>query len=196
MLHDSDTMLSSEETCNLQQGDCLAGYDRTGDMTMMSWMLVGGYLRGERDTDRIGDLDTLRGGDPFPLRAGLTDLEADLETDLQAASHVTPFLPCIDCVNWLCPILETWIDTTLMCGQASHCLEWEQVGSQQATHRPDVRSISMQQILSSLIDEVASSAESIPPGLGSLRLGVQYGQSASGAWKCSIQHWYLSVCKS
>ena len=42
------------------------------------------YLRGEREADRMGDLDTLRAGDPFPLRAGLTDLEADLEADLHA----------------------------------------------------------------------------------------------------------------
>lgn len=39
-------------------------------------------LRGERETERMGDLDTLRAGDPFPLRAGLTDLEGDLEADL------------------------------------------------------------------------------------------------------------------
>lgn len=41
----------------------------------------------------MGDLDTLRAGDPFPLRAGLTDLDTDLEADLQAASHITPGLP-------------------------------------------------------------------------------------------------------
>lgn len=56
---------------------------------------MGGYLRGERETERMGDLDTLRAGDALPLRAGLTDLEADLDTDLQAKPHITPVLPCI-----------------------------------------------------------------------------------------------------
>ena len=44
------------------------------------------YLRGERETDRIGDLEMLRPGGEgrLPLRAGLTDLEGDLETDLQS----------------------------------------------------------------------------------------------------------------
>lgn len=39
-------------------------------------------LRGERETERTGLLDTLRAGDPFPLRAGLTDRDCDLEADL------------------------------------------------------------------------------------------------------------------
>lgn len=52
----------------------------------------GGYLRGERETERMGDLDTLRAGDPFPLRAGLTDLEGDLEADLQVG---TSSVPCV-----------------------------------------------------------------------------------------------------
>lgn len=43
------------------------------------------YLRGEREIDRTGDLEVLRpaGEALLPLRAGLTDLEADLEADLQ-----------------------------------------------------------------------------------------------------------------
>ena len=52
--------------------------------------LCRGYLRGERETDRMGDLDRLRAGDPFPLRAGLTDLEGDLEADLQTKIHISP----------------------------------------------------------------------------------------------------------
>ena len=38
----------------------------------------------------MGDLDALRAGDPFPLRAGLTDLEGDLEADLQTKTHISP----------------------------------------------------------------------------------------------------------
>lgn len=38
------------------------------------------YLAG--DTERGGDLEVLRGGDLLPLRAGVTDLDLDLEADL------------------------------------------------------------------------------------------------------------------
>ncbi len=38
------------------------------------------YLGGE--TERGGDLETLRAGDLLPLRAWLLDLETDLEADL------------------------------------------------------------------------------------------------------------------
>ena len=35
------------------------------------------------EADRAGDLDVLRAGDLLPLRAGLRDLEADLDADLR-----------------------------------------------------------------------------------------------------------------
>lgn len=53
------------------------------------WMLMA-YLRGERETERTGLLDTLRAGDPFPLRAGLTDRDCDLEADLQSTTSSLP----------------------------------------------------------------------------------------------------------
>lgn len=41
----------------------------------------------------MGDLDTLRAGDSLPLRAGLTDLEGDLEADLHTKTHIGPVRP-------------------------------------------------------------------------------------------------------
>lgn len=69
----------------------LADHDQHGGHKQFCWVeACGRYLRGERDTDRMGDLDPLRAGDPLPLRAGLTDLEADLEADLQTKTHNVP----------------------------------------------------------------------------------------------------------
>lgn len=60
------------------------------------------YLRGERETERMGDLDTLRAGDPLPLRAGLTEREGDLEADLQVSTSSLPSARLSCCCGSYC----------------------------------------------------------------------------------------------
>ena len=64
--------------CNCKVGDLSIEKSQNFQITSTSSSCP--YLAG--DTERGGDLEVLRGGDLLPLRAGVTDLDLDLEADL------------------------------------------------------------------------------------------------------------------